>query len=206
MTEIINKNKCVEFTYSIFSEEQMIEEILQPIKYVHQNQNSKGLWPRLEQSLEGKKKGDSVSVVLEPENAFGTRNEELVFKERIEMVPKDYQTLGKFVELKDDKGQMKPFFVSKIDKKFIYLDGNHPLAGKKITFKIKILDVREATKEELEKLPFPTDQAVADSNEEEDDFDVVDLPNDPIQLGLGQLPCLVRVGEEEGLPTPQVSG
>ena len=79
MTEIINKNKCVEFTYSIFSEEQMIEEILQPIKYVHQNQNSKGLWPRLEQSLEGKKKGDSVSVVLEPENAFGTRNEELVF-------------------------------------------------------------------------------------------------------------------------------
>ena len=113
MTEIINKNKCVEFTYSIFSEEQMIEEILQPIKYVHQNQNSKGLWPRLEQSLEGKKKGDSVSVVLEPENAFGTRNEELVFKERIEMVPKDYQTLGKFVELKDDKGQMKPFFVSK---------------------------------------------------------------------------------------------
>ena len=150
MTEIINKNKCVEFTYSIFSEEQMIEEILQPIKYVHQNQNSKGLWPRLEQSLEGKKKGDSVSVVLEPENAFGTRNEELVFKERIEMVPKDYQILGKFVELKDDKGQMKPFFVSKIDKKFIYLDGNHPLAGKKITFKIKILDVREATKEELE--------------------------------------------------------
>ena len=48
-----------------------------------------------------------------------------MFKERIEMVPKDYQTLGKFVELKDDKGQMKPFFVSKIDKKFIYLDGNH---------------------------------------------------------------------------------
>ena len=125
MTEIINKNKCVEFTYSIFSEEQMIEEILQPIKYVHQNQNSKGLWPRLEQSLEGKKKGDSVSVVLEPENAFGTRNEELVFKERIEMVPKDYQTLGKFIELKDDKGQMKPFFVSKIDKKLdIVLSGN----------------------------------------------------------------------------------
>ena len=62
--------------------------------------------------------------------------------------------MGFDVELKDDKGQMKPFFVSKIDKKFIYLDGNHPLAGKKITFKIKILDVREATKEELEEKVF----------------------------------------------------
>jgi len=106
----------------------------------------------LEEALAGKAVGDKVSATIEPEKAYGVRVDE-----NVHIVPlSSFQADGdeKLVEgmqvrVETNEG-VSIADVAKIDGEEVTLDLNHPLAGETLFFDVKIIDVREATKQELE--------------------------------------------------------
>jgi len=151
MTNSIKKNKYVEFTYSITNDDgEIIEQVEIPVNYVHGAKM--GLWPKLEDALENKKINDQVSVTFEPGEVFGKVDNDLIFEDNIDNVPKEYRELGKIVEFQNESGDVKPFRVTEITDKKIILDGNHPLCNIKINFNVSIIDIRDATNTEIDAL------------------------------------------------------
>ncbi len=155
--ETIAKGKLVEFTYQIVDEKGAItEQVDLPLTYIHGHDS--GMFPRIEVALEGRKPGDQVTVKLPPEEGFGFRDEDLIFRDRLANVPAEYRKLGAEAQFHNDRGEAKTFRVTEITKTHIVLDGNHPLAGQTVTFHVHILGVRDATDEELSGV-VPTGQA-----------------------------------------------
>ena len=151
MTEVITKNKYVEFTYSITNDEgQIIEQVEVPVNYVHGVKM--GLWPKLEAALENKKINDQVNGSFAPGEGFGEVDQDLIFEDEIKNVPEEYRELGKIVEFQNDSGDVKPFRVTEITDTKIILDGNHPLSNVKINFNVNIIDIRNATETEINAL------------------------------------------------------
>ena len=64
-------------------------------------------------------------------------------------MPEQFRYVGAEVEMHNDRGEAKTFRVSTIGSGKLTVDGNHPFAGKHLTFKVRILDVRDATVDEL---------------------------------------------------------
>lgn len=133
---------------------ELLEQSSQPLTYLHGHED---IFPRVEEALEGKGVGDALTIYLEPEEAFGDYDAELVL-----LVPLD--ALGEGVEIgsrvegepdSDDQGEDEPrhpnrlFTVTEIGEGKAVLDGNHPLAGLAIRLDVSVVDVRPATPEEL---------------------------------------------------------
>lgn len=145
----IRKNKAVQFTYTISDDEgNVIEQVDLPVNYVHGASNM-GLIERVERALEGHVKGDTIVVEVPPAEGFGEFDADLTFSDDLENVPPQFRTVGAQVEMANDAGETKSFVVSKIENGKLTLDGNHPLAGKTAKFSVNILDVREATVDEI---------------------------------------------------------
>ncbi|MBV8031871.1 MAG: peptidylprolyl isomerase [Betaproteobacteria bacterium] len=117
----------------------------EPFTYLHGGYG--GLLAALERSLEGRQAGDEVRVQLEPEQAFGDYDPELVRLEPIERYG-DGLKVGMEIE-EDDAGESRIYTVTDIADGKAVLDGNHPLAGIALRFYLKILAVREAKAEEI---------------------------------------------------------
>jgi FKBP-type peptidyl-prolyl cis-trans isomerase SlyD len=107
--------------------------------------------PGLEQALEGREPGDKFQVKVPPEQGYGERHEGLIqrvpkkyFLDPERLKPGDSTILG----MKD--GGQRQVVVVKAGMTVIDVDMNHPLAGKTLDFDIEILDVRDATPEEIE--------------------------------------------------------
>jgi FKBP-type peptidyl-prolyl cis-trans isomerase SlyD len=66
----------------------------------------------------------------------------------IENVPDEFRRIGADVEMMNDQGDSKKFTVTRIEDGKLTVDGNHPMAGKTIIFRIKVTDIRDATPEE----------------------------------------------------------
>ena len=81
---------------------------------------------------------------------FGETDPLLTFTDDLENVPPQFQQVGAEVEMQNDNGEVKKFVVSKIEDGKLTVDGNHPLAGKNITFNITITDIRDAEPEEIQ--------------------------------------------------------
>ena len=128
----------------------VLEKSNDPISYVHGGYD--GIFPTVEEALQGKNVGDSVSVKMEPDDAFGEYEHDLVRVESRDMFPKDIEVgmqLEGGAEDDDDEDYMLYTIVEITDKE-VTVDGNHPLAGKTLSFNAKVTDVRAATKEELD--------------------------------------------------------
>ena len=149
MKETITVNKFVELTYKILDQSsgEIIEQVDTPLGYV-QGDNSL-LFNEVTNALEGKSVGYKVETLLNCTEAFGSRDEELTFTDDINNVPIEYRALGTNVTMKNDKGETKDFIVTKIENEKLTVDGNHPLAGKDITFLVEVLSIRNATEEEI---------------------------------------------------------
>ncbi|MEP4486130.1 FKBP-type peptidyl-prolyl cis-trans isomerase [Marinobacter alexandrii] len=118
----------------------------QPTAYLHGANNIIG---GLEEALEGHVAGDSVSVTLEPEKAYGLRRPEQLQKVPVKhLVFKGKLRPGMSVHLNTSEGR-RPVSVTKVGRHSAEIDTNHPLAGKTLHFAIDILDVRQATAEEI---------------------------------------------------------
>jgi FKBP-type peptidyl-prolyl cis-trans isomerase SlyD len=73
----------------------------------------------------------------------------LVITDLIQNVPKEYREVGTAILMENDRGQTKSFLVTRIDAKSITIDGNNPLCGREVIFKLEITTVRDATDEEI---------------------------------------------------------
>jgi FKBP-type peptidyl-prolyl cis-trans isomerase SlyD len=102
-----------------------------------------GLLEALERALEGKVPGDTVSVQLEPEDAFGDYDAELL---RLEPAERYGEGLAAGMQVEEDGGL---YIVTAVADGKAVLDGNHPLAGMALRFSLEVLAVRIAQPEEI---------------------------------------------------------
>ena len=104
----------------------------------------KQMIPGFERELMGAVAGEKVEFTLSPEDAYGERNPDAVQQVPLDMFGGIAPEIG--MTLMSDLG---PFIVSQIDGDVITADFNHALAGKSLTFNVEILEVRDATPEEI---------------------------------------------------------
>ncbi len=148
MTETISKGKVVSITYTIRDEQDDIKEAVEvPVDYLHGGNT--GPFPKIEAALEGKAVGDVVSVALEPKEGFGERDPNLGFTDRIENVPPEFRQVGAEAEFYNEAGETIKMRVVHVDSGTVTLDGNHPFAGKTMTFRVEVRAIRPASPEEL---------------------------------------------------------
>lgn len=151
MTDTICKHKFVSLTYTITDEDDNILESNDlPVEYIQGTPNQ--VIGKIEQALEGHQTGDTVSVKLNPEEGFGEYQPELIFSDDIANVPEQFHSIGAEIEFQNDQGESKIFRVTEITDDKLTVDGNHPFAGKTITYHISIDKVRDATEAEIKQV------------------------------------------------------
>ena len=144
---VVAPGKVVSITYSILDDQGVVlEQSDIPVAYVHGGPNQ--MFPEVEAALEGKSVGDQIEVTLPPERAFGPHDPALTFTDDIENVPPQFRRVGAEVEMQNERGDVRTFFVSRIEDGKLTVDGNHPFAGKTVTFVVTVRDIRDATGEE----------------------------------------------------------
>lgn len=149
----ISADSVVSFHYRLSeSQGELLESSYEaePTLYLHGHGN---LLPALEEALNGKQVGDKFSVSLEPEQAYGVRNEGATQRIPIKHLHnyaaiKNKLKPGMRVAVNTEQGPWDAV-VLKVGKFNVDIDSNHPLAGKTLTFDIEIVDARAATAEEL---------------------------------------------------------
>lgn len=147
---IIEDNKYVELTYSVIDQKTgaTLVNIEYPLGYVQGGNEI--LSPMVMDQLDGRSVGDIINVPIDCTTLYGERDENLVFTDAIENVPEAYREVGTTIVMENSKGEPKEFIVTRMDDKTLTVDGNNPLCGREVIFKIEILNVRDATEQELE--------------------------------------------------------
>lgn len=144
----VSKNKAVYVTYSILDQSGAIYEQYEiPVGYVHGGNSP--LFEKIEAALEGAKVGDRVEVSLNPQEGFGETDPQLTFTDDIENVPPEYRRLGAEVEFQNERGEAMQFRVSRIADGKLTVDANHPLAGQTVTFLVNVVNIRDASMDEI---------------------------------------------------------
>src|SRR5215472_6517890 len=148
---IIVPDSIVTLSYKLYSSDgALIEESQQPIVYLHGGHQ--GIFPKIEAALADKRVGDQCSVSLEPEDAFGEYDAELVRIETQDRFPGDVKVGMQFqgsVSDDEENAEARVYTVTDIADGKVVVDGNHPLAGQRLRFDCTVLSVRAATAEEL---------------------------------------------------------
>lgn len=139
-------NTVVTLSFKLYdSSNKLIEQTDEPVAYLHGGHS--GIFPKVEAALGQKKVGDTVSVTLEPEDAFGDYDAELMRIEPLDQLPPDVAIGGHLVAEQD--GNEVIWRITDIADGKAVLDGNHELAGQRLRFDCKVLDIRPATHEEI---------------------------------------------------------
>ena len=146
----ISKNKVATFDFTVTNESgQTLDSSKEsgPFSYIH---GIGYLVPGLESAMEGKSAGDRFLVTVLPEQGYGEWDESI-----LHIIPRSVfdevedLEVGQHVQI-EFENNTRIAVVTKIEEDHVTLDGNHPLAGMTLNFDIDVVDVRDATKEELE--------------------------------------------------------
>ena len=150
MTDTIQDNKFVELNYKVLDKKtgQLLSTVEFPISYVHGADQV--LATMVTDQLVGRVAGDVIEVPIDGNVIYGPRDENLVFTDHIENVPEEFREVGLKILMENEKGEPKEFIVTRLDDKTLTVDGNNPLCGRDLIFKLEILTVRDATPEEIE--------------------------------------------------------
>ena len=145
----IEKNRVVTFNYTLRDEQGAVLDSSSgrgALSYLHGKGN---IIPGLEQALAGKSAGDKLDVTVAPEQGYGARDERLVqivarakFGEVANLAP------GMQVRANGPQGP-RMVTIARVDRDFVTVDANHPLAGRTLVFSLEVADVRKATHEEI---------------------------------------------------------
>lgn len=144
----IAENTVVKIHYAVKDkEDNLIDSSYDgdPLEFL---QGSRLLIEGLEKALVGHEKGDSFEVKVDAENAYGPRHDGLVQSIGKEMFADFEVEVGMQLRATTDDGEQTVIVVA-IDDDSVTVDGNHPLAGVDLAFDVEVLDVREATAEEI---------------------------------------------------------
>jgi FKBP-type peptidyl-prolyl cis-trans isomerase SlyD len=107
------------------------------------------LVPGLEKALEGKDPGETVDVSLSPADAYGERDENEIRNVPLRKFKAPRIQVGGRYQIQTADG-LSVVTVLSVSGDYVRVDGNHPLAGKSLTFVCKVIDVRDATEDELQ--------------------------------------------------------
>lgn len=146
----IQDNKVVTLHYTLKDDEgQIIDQSNDgSFAYLHGANN---IIPGLEQALQGKGVDDELSVSVDPKDGYGERKPDMVqIVDRSMFNEGDEINVGMQFHAQSPEGQMIIVTIADIDGDQITIDGNHPLAGVNLNFDVKVVDVRDATTEELD--------------------------------------------------------
>lgn len=146
----IAKNTVVTLSYRLTdAQDEFIEQTDEPIQYLHGGYDS--IFPRIEEALEGKEAGFKTMLQLDPREAFGDYDVDLVRVESRSKFPEPIEVGMRFEGVPEDETEdIEILTVTDLTEDTVILDGNHPLAGVALRFDVEILDVRAATEEEIE--------------------------------------------------------
>jgi len=148
----INQNKVVSMHYRLTLDSgEMLDSSFdrqEPLIFLVGHRN---VIPGLENELIGMESGDEKSIRVAPEQGYGVRNEKLVQSVSTERLPDDMELEeGKALRFQEQDGQIIEAFITSLSDDEVTLDLNHPLAGEHLNFDIQVVDVRDASAEELE--------------------------------------------------------
>ena len=143
----IEKDTAVTLRYKVADANgKLLEQSSEPMVYLHGGYDN--TFPKLEAALEGKMPGFQTTLDLQPQDAFGLRDESLV-----QTIPKTQfppgVKVGGQLQGRGEDGQAHMFAVMKIKGDKVMLDGNHPMAGKALRLSVTVMEVRAATEEEI---------------------------------------------------------
>jgi FKBP-type peptidyl-prolyl cis-trans isomerase SlyD len=147
---IVEKDKVVSFHYTLTNaagEQMESSRESDPMSYLHGANN---IIRGLEKAMQGHAIKDTFSATLEPEEAYGVRNEnnvQRVSMKRLKGIGK--VSVGQVLNLQTNKGQVQ-VTVLKVGRFNVDVDANHPLAGVQLTFNVEITDIRDASEEEIQ--------------------------------------------------------
>lgn len=147
----IAKDTVVSLRYELFDAEgELLEKTEEPVSYLHGGYD--GIFPTVEEALHGKNVGDKCNVTMQPDDAFGEYDHQLVEVEPRSSFPKEVAVGMQFEGAPEsaDEEDFLLFTVVEVTDDEVTVDGNHPLAGKTLTFNCTVTGVRPATAEELE--------------------------------------------------------
>jgi len=146
--EVIKPGKFVSLTYTIAdSAGNLLEQNDIPVNYVHGGPTE--LIGGMDQAVAGKSPGDRVEMEISEEDGFGPHDPSLMFTDDLENVPPQFRYLGAEVQMQNESGETKVFYVTRIENGKLTVDGNHPLAGKRLHVSVLIREVRDATADDL---------------------------------------------------------
>lgn len=146
--DTVSDQKVVTFTYAIInSDGKVLEQSDLPMSYIHGVDGK--MYPGAEKAVTGARVGDEIECTLTPEEGFGYPNPDLVYTDLLENVPAEYHRIGAEAMFENEEGDTITLIVRRIEDGEITLDANHPFAGQTVTFRFKIVDIRDATEQEL---------------------------------------------------------
>ena len=150
MSETIENELFVELNYKVVDVKtgDVLVTIDYPLGYVHGVNDV--LSEQVTKELSGKKVGDIIEIPVDTKLLYGERDESLVFTDRLENVPEEYREIGMTITMENDKGEPKHFIVTRFDDETLTVDGNNPLCGRDVVFRLEVLTIREATDEEID--------------------------------------------------------
>jgi FKBP-type peptidyl-prolyl cis-trans isomerase SlyD len=148
----IVKNTVVSLAYKLSDAQgNLIEESDEPMVYLHGGYD--GTFPKIEEALNEQEPGFETKIQLEPIDAFGEYDPELVKIEARGRFPEPLEVGMQFEgtpEEGDDDLDALIYTITDVAEDKVVLDGNHPLAGMALRFELTVTDVREATPDEIE--------------------------------------------------------
>ncbi len=146
----IDLNTIVTLTYSVSdSDGNLVDAGEHPLIYLHGGHG--GIFEKIEEELAGQVAGFQKNIRLQPEEAFGEYDAELVMIEPRDLFPENIEVGMQFERASnnaDEDGML--FTITDIAEGKVVVDGNHPLAGMALIFTCTVSDVRAATPEEIE--------------------------------------------------------
>ena len=147
--EQVAKDLAVTIDYKLTIDGEIIDSSEEdgPLDYLHGHEN---IIPGLERELTGMKIGEQKNVTVAPEDGYGTVDEEAMLEvPRSEFPDEVPLEIGIELEVTDQEGDMLFATIVEVGNKTVKLDTNHPLAGKALNFDVTVVDLREASEEEI---------------------------------------------------------
>jgi FKBP-type peptidyl-prolyl cis-trans isomerase SlyD len=146
----IANNRVVSINYTLTNAQSQILDTtgVEPFSYLHGHQN---IIPGLEKALDGKSRGDSFTIHIPAAEAYGERSEKLVTTVPLDRFSgADSVREGMQFHAETPDGDVQLITVTAVEDNVVTIDGNHPMAGQDLNFDVSVVDIREASEEELQ--------------------------------------------------------
>lgn len=144
----IVKDTVVSLQYKMTDQQgNIMEETEEPISYLHGGYD--GIFPAVEEALHEKEIGETLTLLMEPDDAFGEYDEELVRVEPRGAFPEEVSVGMQFEGAEEDSDDFYIYTIKNVTDDIVVVDGNHPYAGMTFQFECTVTAVRPATADEL---------------------------------------------------------